>query len=123
MSTSVVFVGKPDTARLITVGTSAETLVDGGDNGMLVDHIRINNATAGSINVTLDIYNGTTAYQLLTTHTLVVAGTESTEEGIPKSVYVDRDWHWIPGGSFLRVTGTALGLHCFASTVGPLGAP
>ncbi len=127
MSTSIVFLGKPDLAHLISDGT-ALTLATGGTadagNGILVDHIRLVNTTGGAIDVTVDIYDiaETTAYLLLDSHTLAAQSTESTPADVSSSVYKITEWNFVPSGHLLRVTAAA-GVHCFAATVSGLGVP
>ena len=85
----------------------------------MVEFVRFVNIASGTPNVTLDVYDGTIAYNLLTTHTLLAAGTESTEANLDKSTYRIDGPIMVPIGWKLRAltNGTTNDVHVFTTHV------
>ena len=112
--------GRVETEAVILSGTGATTILDAEDNGSLIEHIRLVNTTGGAIDVTVDRYkvSTTTAYVLVQSHTLAIAGTESAN--LSTSVYEIVMPLWLAKGWLLRVTGNT-GVHVTATHVRPEG--
>lgn len=112
--------GRVETEDVILSGTSATLVVDGGENGTLIEHIRVVNTTGGAIDITVDRYDvtNTTAYVMVQEHTLAAKSTESGDEST--SVYEIVMPHWLKKNWRLRVTGNT-GIHITATHVRPIG--
>ena len=100
--------GQIRTARVRLSGVTATTIIDAGKSGTLVDNIHVCNMGAGTPDITIDCYDvtNTTAYVLVQEHSLTARGTESTELGVPKSIYDYILPFNLPATWLLRVTST-----------------
>lgn len=88
-------------------------------NPVMVEFVKFVNTGAGTPNVTLDVYSGTVAFSLLTTHTLAAASTESTEENKDKATYRIDGPIMVPIGYKLRAltNGTTNEVHVTTTVV------
>ncbi len=102
-----------DTVQVILSGTSPTpifTASDVGNNGLIIDSVRLVNTTGGSLNVALDRHDGTTAFVLYPSTALAAAGVVQLET----PWLLRRAWN-------LRVTGAA-GIHVTVSFLRPFGS-
>lgn len=112
--------GRVETEDKILAGTSATTIVDAGENGTLVEYIRVTNTTGSAVDITIDRYDvaNTTAYVMAQEHSLAAKSTESGNNST--SVYEVVAPHWLKKNWLLRVTGNT-GVHITATHVRPIG--
>lgn len=98
--------GAAETLSARVASTSAETLVDAGDSGCFVEDALVSNTGSGTPDITLDRYDGTTAFVLVQEHSLAAKSTESTELGVPKSIFRLTMNIYLNRNELLRITST-----------------
>ncbi len=95
--------GKLDSAETALSGTGATPVLSGGDNGVWVDSVRLANTTASPVNCTVDKYNGSAAFDLVTLHPLPARSGISAAD--PTSVLKINEPFYLKANWTLRVTG------------------
>jgi hypothetical protein len=105
--------GREAPIKKILDGTGAIELANGGDNGIAVIGLRIANVTTNTPTVTLDVYDGSTAYEIA--HLRAFSSKETwsavTLDGIPIILLPDE---------ILRATASAANeLHVTGAIVEP----
>lgn len=117
--------GRVETERVRLSGTTATTIVDGEDNGTLIEDILVANTGSGTPDITIDAYDvtNTTAYVLVQEHSLTAKSTENTTTDAPRANFRLTMPMWLPKNWLLRVTSTAgsNAVHVTATHVRPLG--
>lgn len=113
--------GFAETRSIRLADTSVTTLVDAGDKGGWAEDILIVNTGSGTPDITIDRYDGTTAFVLLQEHTLAAKSTESTELGVPKSIFMLKMPIYLNRNELIRVTSTvgSNAVHCHATLIRP----
>jgi hypothetical protein len=84
------------TAAVALSGTSATTIVDGGNTGCTVEYVRACEVSGNTPTLILDIYRGGVAYK--------IRGTLAMTANTP---YTDRDAIQLEAGDLLRATASA----------------
>jgi hypothetical protein len=84
------------TAAVALSGTSATTIVDGGNTGCTVEYVRACEVSGNTPTLILDIYRGGVAYK--------IRGTLAMTANTP---YTDRDFIQLEAGDLLRATASA----------------
>lgn len=84
------------TAAVVLSGTSATTIVDGGNTGCTVEYVRACEVAGATPTLILDIYRGGVAYK--------IRGTLAMTANTP---YTDRDPIQLEAGDLLRATASA----------------
>lgn len=117
--------GRVETARVRLSGTGATEIVDGGENGTLIEDILVANTGSGTPDITIDCYDetNTTAYVLLQEHSLTAKSTENTTTDAPRANYRLTMPMWLPKNWLLRVTSTVGSsvVHVTVTHVRPVG--
>ena len=97
------------TAAVVLSGTSATTIVDGGETGCTVEYVRACEVSGNTPTVILDIFRGGVAYK--------IRGTLAMTANTP---YTDRDVIQLEAGELLRATASAANqVHVTASYTTP----
>lgn len=113
--------GKGETQSIRLSDTSATTLVNAGDKGCRVDDILIVNMGSGTPDITIDRYDGTTAFVLVQEHSLTAKSAEGGDLKFPQSTYRLTFPIYLLKDELLRVTSTVGSnvVHCHATLVRP----
>ncbi len=114
--------GKGETQSIRLSGTSVTTLVDAGDQGCRVVDILIVNMGSGTPDITIDRYDGTTAFVLVQEHSLTAKSTEGGDTTkFPGSTYRLTFPIYLLRNELLRVTSSVGSnvVHCHATLVRP----
>lgn len=89
------FLGGPSLFETKALTGSSATVVSTGDNGKVVTALWISNETGAGVAITIDLYDGTTAWPML-------VATNVADDGVSDfaATFIP-----LPAGSSLRVTG------------------
>lgn len=87
LSTFAFSAGQPTTQKTILTTTSPTTIVDAQPNRQNVVSITVSNITASPVNVTIDTFDGTTSYNIVTLYSVAARSTAPTVYSQVPSVF------------------------------------
>lgn len=103
--------GQPNTQRTILTTTANTTIVDAQQNRQNVVSITVSNVTAAACNLTLESFDGTTAYSLITLYPGPALGTLTSVYTYELPITLEPKW-------IIRAkAGVANALHVHASGI------
>lgn len=98
--------GALQTDRVRLSGTGATVVLQTDVNGAFVEEVYVVNSGSGTPAITIDAYDGTTAYVLLQEHPLTAKGGVDPNTNDPKSVYALQFSQQLKGNWSIRVTSS-----------------